>query len=216
MGGVKQLLDRVRATSQEPWGTLRVGALPTVSAYLLAPAVAAFLARHALARVEIRPGLTGALVAALLTGDLDVVVSIGPLPRGRLSVTPLGAVRPVAALPAANAPRGTLGVDRLRALGIVGYAEVDDVFFAAVERFVARHRLSPQVRCRVRHIQTVKELVRAGAGAGILPDYTVVEPGLVTRRISGLDLRLPIWIATRPAALEIPLVARFRERVLAG
>ena len=81
LSGLQEIVDRARAAAGQPAGILRVGALPTVSAYRLAPVLTRLLADWPELRVEMRHGLTQPQIAALLRGEIDVVCSVGPRPR---------------------------------------------------------------------------------------------------------------------------------------
>ncbi len=70
------------------------------------------------------------------------------------------------------------------------------------------------VRLRVPHIQTLKELVLLGAGAAILPDYTVPEPEFARRPIEGLTFSHPVWAALRPSSRGIAAVRVFLARLM--
>ncbi len=214
-GDVQALVDVARASKEEPVGVLRIGALPTVGVYRVAPRLAAFTRAHPGVEIELRYGASREQIAALQKGALDVVLGVGDPPSAPLDVDTLGIARPVlvtARSRAARLGRGQVSVARLRELDWVGFGAADDPFFGAVSSFFARHRLEPRVR--VGHIQTLKALVASGAGVTILPDYTVVEPELVGRRIERLSFSQPIWIAAR--ATPLPIVAAFRAALAAS
>ena len=221
LAAVHQVVDRVRSAELEPVGTLRVGTFPTLSTYLLAPALLSFVAACPRADVEVRHGRTAEQLAALVEGALDVVVSAGPVPTGPLvDAAPLRRMRAVAATRAKEPGRGPMTVRQLGRSPIVGYGRTGDLygergdeFFDAVWRFLERHGLDAHVRVRVSHIQAVKRLVQLGAGVGILPDYTIVEPDLVARPVQGLAVSIPIWMAVRRSAAELPLVAALRKAI---
>ena len=108
---------------------------------------------------------------------------------------------------------------RLEAWELVLFGKVGDLFFDAVSVALERHGLGTRTRIVVSHIQTLKALVAAGCGVTVLPDYTVVEPGLVTRPLEGLRLVHPIWMATRAGSPPLPGVvelARYLRRPQAG
>jgi len=216
LAGLQEILDRAHAAIEKPAGLLRLGALPTVSAYRLVPAITQLLADWPDLRVQLRHGLTQPQVQELLEGKLDVVFSVGPPPGDpRLRVETLGLARPVVVFRASarSLPRGPVTVARLASSNLVLFGREGDLFFDAVWEFLEGHRLDHRARIQVGHIQTLKALVLAGCGATILPDYTVVEPRLVTRPLQGLHLVHPIWMATRAGSEGIPAVAELARRV---
>tara|TARA_R110002096_G_scaffold239101_1_gene430648 strand:- start:1591 stop:2493 length:903 start_codon:yes stop_codon:yes gene_type:complete len=215
---IERVVDRARAAAVEPVGVLRVGALPTVNAYLLSECVTGFVREYSEVRVDIALGLTHVQLEGLRAGELDAVVSVGPPPTRGLEVVQLGHVIPRLVLRKEDAPKakGRVSLKRLAKLTLIGYGSVGDLFFDAVWEFVEQHGLDRDVRIRVAHIQSIKNLVKAGAGASILPDYTVVEPGLVSRPIEGLDFEHPLWLATRSSARTIPIVDIFCDHLKAS
>jgi LysR family hydrogen peroxide-inducible transcriptional activator len=214
--GVQMLLDRARAADEEPAGLLRIGALPTVGAFLLAPRIAAFMRRFQ-SQVEIE--LLYTLVPdlpALKKGYLDLVMGVGDPPTVDFEVKVVGAATPVLVVRRGKhkLPKVRVRPSHLESVAWVGYGRVGDVFFDAVWSFLARHGIDKRIHVRVANIQSLKALVAAGAGASVLPDYTVVEPEFDVRRLHGLDFSQPIWIAARPSSLSIPLVAQFWDDVV--
>jgi DNA-binding transcriptional LysR family regulator len=216
LGGVQDILNGVRAAGGEPAGLLRIGALPTVSAYRIAPVLSRLVADYPALRVHVRVGLTQPQLDDLRRGALDVVFSVGPPPPDpRLRIETLGYARPVLVLKAATGgiPSGAISLSRVRSFDLVLYGNVGDLFFDAVWAFVEREGLDRRAAIHVPHIQTLKALVATGAGASILPDYTVVEPELTTRPLRGLSIVHPIWMATRMGSEGIPAVDELARRV---
>jgi DNA-binding transcriptional LysR family regulator len=213
--GAHDLLDRVRAAEDEPAGILRVGALPTVSAYLLAPALADLARSFPALSVEVHTDLSVPLVDELRRGAIDVVVSVGPIAAPGLRVRAIGAVTPVVALPARPRPPRRLGVADLAARDLVVFhrGPVGDPFFDAAWSFIEQHGLERRVRIAVPHIQSMKELIRAGAGGGLIPDYTLTESELCGRPLRGLRLRVPITLATRRGRTALPAVTELLARI---
>ena len=217
--GASALLDTVRKGQAQPMGTLRLGALPTLSAHLLAFPVAELALEFPGVDVEIRTGFTVPLLEALRQGEIDVVLTVGAIASAPgLDVAVIGHVLPVVALPAAaRSPRRALTVADLKAQDLVVFSRglMGDPFFDAVWTFLERHELVRRIRVSVPHIQSIKGLVSAGTGVSILPDYTVVEPDLCTRPIQGLRTSIPISAATRKSSTDVPAVAELMTRVRA-
>lgn len=211
---VHGLLDAARASSREPVGILRIAALPTLSAWLLAPAVAELSRAHPRLTVEIAPGFTAAHLEALRRGEHDVVLSIGrpDAAASGVVIRELGRVRPCAILPAGSGrPRGSrtrrISLAELAKHPILHFGRVGDAFFDTVDTFLQQHGLERNVRILVPHIQSLQALVAAGAGLAIVPDYTVARPDLVRCRVDGLTLEHPVWVGVRETSQEIPAVS---------
>ncbi len=213
LSGIQRVIDHARSADREPSGTLRIGGLPTVSAYVIGPALPAFLKRHPRADASIRLGLTRAQIDELRAGTLDVVVSVGPMPGDDLHVVELSHVHALLAMRKRGAPKGSVRLSRLRKMDLIGFGNVGDLFFDSVWKYLTDHELEANMRTRVAHIQTIKGIIAAGGGVSILPDYTIVDRTLVARRVENLRLSQPMWLAVRRSARDVPLVARFCEHL---
>jgi len=71
--------QRIRQLGQSISGPLRVGAIPTVLPYLLAPRLADFTQRYPEVQVELKEETTTELVKQLQRGELDVILVALPL-----------------------------------------------------------------------------------------------------------------------------------------
>lgn len=201
------VLDRTRGVDAEPVGTVRVGALPTLCAYLLADLAVWLTRAHPRARVKMTPGLTSSQLDGLKSGELDVLVSVGMIRDASLRVRTLGEIDACVVAPKAlRLPRGKLSVRDLARHECIAYGKIGDPFFDAVWDFLEQNQLASKVRIECSNIQAVKQLVLAGGGISIVPRYTIVEPTLVARDLAGLDVRLPLCVATRPRGDEAPVV----------
>ncbi len=183
-------------------GTVRIGALPTVAAHWMVPALASLLDAHPDVRIDVRFGLVPFLARELREGRVDLVVVVGPAPDGLVGVwlgtTSLAAVLPVGD-PAAQGD-GPLQPDALRDRRYLGW-EGDDPTFSAVAEYARDHGLAGESSSLVPHIETLRELVVAGAGFTILPAYTVARDHaagrLACRRLVGLEGEVPVQLLTR-------------------
>lgn len=76
-------LEDFRTTSSDPLiGTIRLGASPTLGAYLLPGLVARLHREHPALRVHVREGLPTALAAGLASGVHDLILAQLPVPGG--------------------------------------------------------------------------------------------------------------------------------------
>jgi DNA-binding transcriptional LysR family regulator len=208
------VLDRTRGLDGEPAGTVRIGALPTLCAYLLSPLVVGLARAHHRVRIELSPGMVAPQIELLKSGDLDVLVSVGDVRSRGIEVRRLGDVAACAVLRSADRPpRGVMSARALRERDFVGYGRIGDPFFDAVWSFLERAHIAEGVRITVPNIQAMKQLVLEGGGVTILPRYTVVEKTLATRAVRGLDVRMPLFLATRPRADEVPVIREVVRRL---
>lgn len=214
----RAVVDAARASHVAPTGTFRVAALPMVGVHLAAPALVALVGEYDKIDVDIRPGLVDDLLEWLRQGVVDVALTVGAVHSEVVASEALGRVSAVAigtdALAHAAGAREAVTPAALGRLGLVSYPRgIGDPFYQAVEAFYAEHGLVERVRHRVPHIQTMKALVRAGAGAAIVPDYTAGDADLVARPVRGLAIEAPLIALVRPSAQKRPLVRRFLELV---
>ncbi len=200
----RSVVDTARSGAAEPSGTFRLGTLPMIGAHLLAPALAELAAVYPRVDFELRPAFITEQLDELRRGRIDVALTVGRPEEPGITSEQLGVVRAVLVEPAASAARGPA-----RSIGtgdVIGYGGVTDPFFEAIQRYLDRHAPDAHIRFRVPHIPTIKALVRAGAGVALLPDYTIVEPDLVARRLRGLDVAEPLTALFRPGIRALPLV----------
>jgi len=205
----RAIVDLAQAAQPEAQGTMRIGALPMLGVYRLAPALAVLAPEFPRVDFELHPAFIGEALEALAAGRIDLALTVGDVPAGRhLHVEPLGVVRPVVVSPRGLLPRRPVSAKLLSRHDIVGYGAVSDPFFGAVHAFYERHALDRRMRVRVPHIQTMKALVGAGLGLAIVPDYTATDPDLDANRVIGLDLAQPLSAFLRPELLRMPIVQR--------
>lgn len=210
--GLVRVVDLVRAAPGPR--QYRIGALPTVGVYLVAPALAWVRGRHPHARFDVQMGPVPDQLHDLAAGSIDAVAGVGRPPSTGAVVTTLGDARPVLVARAADpllrgsaVPARAL-IDR----DLLVFGRTGDDFFDFVADWIDRHALARRVVIEVAHIQMLKALVLSGAGVAILPSYTIVEPGLGVRPLRGLAARHPIWFATRPALAEDAILGAVAKR----
>lgn len=204
------MADAARAAAETGTsGVLRIGLLPTIGVHLLAPELPRLLEGFPHLRVELRPGLYSELQGPLQSGEIDLLLTVGAVPKlERVATARLGVIRARAVM----RRRDRLPAN-LRAAKWLGYGPTDDPFFASVWSWFERRALAEQVRLRVSHIQTLKALVRDGAGVCVLPDYTVVEPELKAVPLPGMTLEQPVLGLVRQRLEGHPFLTALLQRV---
>lgn len=211
-GGLQDFADKAKTLANEPGGRLRLGCLPTIATYMLAGPLARFIIANPQVELIVVHELTTYLVQELREGRIDMLISIGPSPSN-LDVVKLTTIQPALTVAACDslARKKLISPDDIRAERYLGYQRLDDPFFSAVDRFLEKTRLAENISVRVGTIQTLKELIIAGAGVSILPDYTVVDPSLRAVPVVGLRSKLQVWAATRPGARDSPSLQALAE-----
>ncbi|MGH1347668.1 MAG: LysR family transcriptional regulator [Nannocystales bacterium] len=210
--GVRALLDEVATAAERPIGVLRIGALPTLGVFVLGRLLPEFASRFPDVELELeyQPDPTS---ASLRSGEFDVLMGVGEPPGGEVATQIIGVARPVlvVARSGTKARRTPVRARTLQSMSWVGYGPTDDAFFSAVWSYLSEHGLASRVRPRVRHIETLKALVRHSTDATILPDYTVVEADLHARPIADLKFSMPVWVAVRSSSLGVSAIDAFLD-----
>lgn len=217
VGHARRVVDLASDRARAPRETLRVGALPMVGVHVVAPVLALLGSEHpgrdGGTDFELKPALVDDLFEGLRSREIDVALSVGALATQAFTSEVLGHVSPVV-IGLGGFAEGPVTAHDLRSHDLASYPTgVGDPFYLAVEDYFREHDLVRCIRYRVPHIQTMKALVRAGAGLAVVPDYTSGDPDLVSRPIAGLDLRLPLVAWVRAGARRSALVKRFLELV---
>jgi DNA-binding transcriptional LysR family regulator len=184
---------------------LRIGYLPD-SLPLAVPRALRQLATSApVVEVDLETGLALRLVEDLRARRLDAVVTTLPAPTNGLRVTPLGAQRPVIALPASHpgAMAPAIDLQRLAPERIVLLPrEANPAFHSSVAAMCHGAGLSPTfVEIAEPRVENVLLAVAAGAGPAILPESVVeryATPGVRFVVLDGAPPALQNAVLTHP------------------
>jgi DNA-binding transcriptional LysR family regulator len=134
-------------------------------------------------QLRIESGVTPGIVNLVERGACELGFVLMPLRNPRLEVRPVLHYRHVAVYPADGAPGTETTVSALCAQPLVLLTR-DSATRRSFDEIVAAKGFQPHRILEVGSVSVQKAMVRAGLGAGILPDYAL-EPG------DGLDC-LPI------------------------
>jgi DNA-binding transcriptional LysR family regulator len=202
--------ESARAFGRMGEGSLRLGAMCTISPGLVADLIARFSAAHPSVRVQIHDGGAPQMIEALETGKLEIaVVGVpGELPDS-LHCLPIFEERFVVVLPPNH---------RLVAHNPVRVAELDgetyvsrascEVFEHVAQDLASRGVLPRKVFSSTRD-DWVQSMIKAGLGFGFFPESCVTDPDLVVRELVEPSYRRTIYLATVRGRPHSPAVGAF-------
>jgi LysR family hydrogen peroxide-inducible transcriptional activator len=167
------LPDHFERAREGVHGPLRVGAIPTILPYYLAPLLKGFTRRCPDVDLHVREGTTAELVEQVIEGMIDVAVVSLPVDGAGLVMKELFCDPLFLAVPEGH-PLASAGKVQLRRLSTErllilkdGHCLRDETL-AVCDR--ARARFSGQFEAD--QVLTIFELIRAGFGVGIVPEMS--------------------------------------------
>lgn len=194
-------------------GRLTIGAIPTMSPYLLPPVLARLRAEYPDCELVVIEDLTDGLLERLDEHEVDVAVLSPPVGHPRVECETLGSERLLVVAPADGPldvpPDLTLG--ELRRHPRISLSDMH-CLGQQIEHFCARHRLEGRLACHARQLDTVFELVRLGLGVSLVPEMAVRRrpaDGLRFIRLRRHAPRREIGLATRVGRTRSLLADRF-------
>ncbi len=171
---LRELPRLVDAMTHEPRGVLRVGALPTLTRYVLVDAIETIAVHHPEVQLRVELGLEADLLAKLRDGWLDGMYFIGQVDMLGLISEKLADVHMcVTAAPGMFLKAPSL--EDLRSHRLLLWRGPSDPSFALVERHARAGGLVQPNTVEVAHIETLKALAERGVGYTLLPDYVVLN-----------------------------------------
>jgi DNA-binding transcriptional LysR family regulator len=205
LGELRGLKD-LGAEGDGPSGELHIACSDNVACHFLAP----LLGRYAVAcpRVQIRlvSGVTPAIANLVERGACELGFVLLPLRNPKLELRPVLEYRHLAVFPPSGAPAG------LQAVSVKELCERSLVLLTketatrrAFDEMVHAKGFQPRKVLEVGSIAVQKAMVRAGLGAGILPDYTLAAPdGLPSLPILGARSHTLALCHLKTKALSLP------------
>jgi len=162
---VEELTDQQKKIS----GAVRMGAIPTIAPYLIPQALLPFNAEHPQVEVVVHEATTEQLLVQLEKNELDFVIVSPPLTGGpwqtvSLGEEPLYLVAP----PDHRHNRRAPHLEDLREEEFILMRE-GHCLTGQVTRFCKLAEFRPRVRFLSAQVETLKALIRAGAGVSLLP-----------------------------------------------
>lgn len=176
---------------------LVIGAIPTISPYVLPGLLAKMRKRWPLAQLQVREDVTEHLIEALVEGEIDVAILSTPIDHALIDVQVI-ASEPMLVVAPRKHPFGkleVLGVDDLRDQDTITLDQMH-CLGRQIGEFCAHRKIERRIVCQATQLLTVLELVRQGLGISIVPQmaadhvtgrgliYLPMKKGSPTREIA--------------------------------
>src|SRR5688572_11421649 len=164
-------------------GVVRIGGGDAVCQHLLPTVMKEFLSQFPRVHLHVSSSHTGATLARVLGGELDLGLVTMPVETDRIRVTEVGRDELVAIVPPdhAWAERRRVQASDFADEPLVLYNR-ESRMTNVLLRFLLEEGVFPRVRAEVDQVAVVKELVRLGVGVAVLPAWAVrpeVENGVL-------------------------------------
>jgi len=207
--GELQSLKEIGSGSDGPSGELVLASSDTVACHFLAPHLGRFARECPRVQLRIENGVTPGIVNLVERSACELGFVLLPLRNPRLELRPLLRYRHVAVFPSGT-PETETTVSALCDMPLVLLTRESATRRSFDER-VASKGLHPQRILEVASVSVQKAMVRAGLGAGILPDYAL-EPGddLAVAPIQGSHEKILALCRLKSRSLSAPAAALMR------
>jgi len=217
---VHQSVQRVNEVAQDlierRQGSLHIAVSPSLGQTLIPMAVARFRQSFRNVKVSVRTLVSGELVQALVTQQVEVGIAIAPLTHPSLHAEAIYENRLVAVLPASHplADRKELRTSDLNGLDLIGYG-ADTPYGQMVQQLFGNQPGLPRLAVEVRLAHIACAMVQAGAGIAIADELAVtgrVWSDVVVRPIKP-RIRMPVHLLYSNAA-PVSRIARDFMQIL--
>ena len=155
-------------------GVLRIGAGGAACQHLLPAVLREFRSRFPKVDLHIRSGHTELTLGRLLAGDIDLGLVTLPLRAPQVRVTEIGRDELVMIVPPDDpwAAKRRVAAAELAGKPLVLY-ERQSQATDLIMRTLLAEGVFPRVTMEIDHLEAVKEMVRAGFGLAIVPEWAV-------------------------------------------
>jgi DNA-binding transcriptional LysR family regulator len=170
-------LDELRAALAEQAhdraGLVRLGLPEPPCNYVLPPVLVELVTRFPRIDVRVTSGHSAATLGRLNAGELDLALLPLPVDPGRLRVTEIGRDELVAIVPPEHAWAALpwIGAQDFAERPIVVYDRTSQITDLTLG-FLLGEGVFPRIAVEIDHIEAIKELVRAGVGAAVVPAWS--------------------------------------------
>lgn len=170
MRAIESVADGIGDAVEAGAGRLAVGAIPTMSPYLLPPVIAGLRREYPRCEVSVHEDLTDTLIERLDEHSIDIAVVSPPIEHPRIACETIGSEPMLVVTPDSEVvdEASDLTLRELRSLPRVSLSEIH-CLGAQIESFCSKRNLNSQIACHARQIDTVFAFVRAGLGVSLVP-----------------------------------------------
>lgn len=200
----------ISALSNEPSGDIHIGVGGHQLTSTLAPALQGFHVRYPRTRIDIVNGTTPQIVERLKSNTLDIGVVTFPVTAKELRTEVLFSEEMVVVVRRRDplAKKQAIAPVELERLQLVLYDQTTRTRLL-LEEFFKREGISPQVVFELSSVEAMQMMVKAGAGATIIPASAVMvgsyRDSLHPLRIKGKPLTREVGVAM-PHFLQSPRI----------
>jgi DNA-binding transcriptional LysR family regulator len=159
--------------NERPRGTVTIGAIPTVGAYVLPAIVSAFAAAHPDVRVSLREGFPNELEDLLARGELDLAVFNLPVRRGDLAARKLWTEDYILAVAPTHRLAGSKRVDLPDVIGESFVVIPGATATRALEAACEAKGVEPRIAVETDGVESQRRMVARGLGIALLPRLIV-------------------------------------------
>ncbi len=208
LGELRGLKD-IGSETEGPSGELVLAASDTVACHYLAPLLGRFAKNCPKVRIRIEEGVTPGIANLVERGACELGFVLLPLRNPKLELEPLLHYHHVAVFAPSQLPVGTesISVGALCAMPLVLLTR-ESATRRAFDEMVASKGLHPRRVLEVGSVSVQKAMVRAGLGAGILPDYALeAGDGLTALSIQSAHRKTLALCHQRSRELSLPAQA---------
>lgn len=169
--GVEEVADGIGDAVESGAGRLTVGAIPTMSPYLLPPVLSRLRDEYPECEIVVFEDLTEHLLERVDDHSIEAAVLSPPVHHPRIECETIGSERMVVV--ASDAvdldDAGEVSLRELRAYRRISLSDMH-CLGSQIESFCTNRDLTRQVNCNATQLDTVFELVRLGLGVSLVPE----------------------------------------------
>jgi DNA-binding transcriptional LysR family regulator len=211
-------LTEVGELAGEPRGTVAVGTLATVGAYVLPQAISDFHERHPGVRLSIREGYRDELEGLVLRGELDLAIVQLPVRHEALSALELWSEDYLLAVPRGHRLAGSKKPVRLVDVASEPFVAIPGgTATTALDQACAARGGRPEFALVTDNVESVRRMVEAGLGLALVPRIMARDPrwkvGLVPLAPPGVVRR--VAVVHRGAGYLTVAARALRDRIAA-